>query len=148
MTEKTKPIKKYKFITEFSFTEKDINKEKRIGESMTIPGEAYTIAELYEKHKAGIMPDSLEKQATYQENPTFNIEEKSIDLVDVEEKMDKQITLEQEIAREEMEKKETEEVKDKEKKEKEEKTEKDNEKQEKIINQEDKEKKDRQLIED
>lgn len=61
--------KTYKIHSQLNYISDPNLREKRKGESQTIPGEAYTIKELLEKFASGIpLPD---QSVYYDEKPTF-----------------------------------------------------------------------------
>jgi len=53
---KTK-IKTIRINSSLNYDPKDHPKEKNSGEILTTPGESYTVGQLLEKHRSGLMPD-------------------------------------------------------------------------------------------
>lgn len=65
--------KEIKFTTPYNYKSKEQDKENPDPVSMTIPGQSYTIKELVEKHRIGIIPNISNNKPQYSENPTFDI---------------------------------------------------------------------------
>jgi len=58
------------FTTQSTFKNLPSHSETNNSDTITVPGEAYTIRELLEKHTQGIYPQ-IAKEPQYEENPDF-----------------------------------------------------------------------------
>jgi len=64
-------LEKIKFRTHYNFQLSESDQEKPIGESMTVPGQAYTMREILLKYTSGNVGD-LQKNGYGDENPDFD----------------------------------------------------------------------------
>lgn len=67
-----KTIPKYVNDRNYTLEPKKGYMETTEGQSETIPGEAYTIQDIFERSRRGILPDAQVKQGLYNEDPTFD----------------------------------------------------------------------------